>query len=463
MTIYYVDGTSGSDSNTGLSDAQAWKTIGKVNGSSFSTSDQIYLKCGTTFTDAALTIDWSGTSGNRVIFGAYYLSGGVETIGVSGSKPVIDRGWDGTTYTVCTVYDAAVTVSNPYVTVQDIKVANMKGRAYQVQSGASSGPAIFSNIDADTIFNEALVCDFNSGNGTTIQDCTFTTIVKAKILGCFPSGGWPSGINTTNTQSGTVQRCTINKCGGEGMIVTTGWTAQDNEICNARALGIYVSDKNNCTFRRNLIYGTTDTSYQRSGGAAGAGIGVADETGTTGYSGHVIYNNLVAFCGAGMQMDGTSSVAGSSILIYHNTFVDCNTGFEVFGTNFSSCQFKNNIIADYTGTDTMSGTVPASGITCDYNMWHRSAEANAQGAHDPSVGDPKLSKTSGWRSITALGDIVATNFNLTAGSPCIDTALDIATYSDTDYFQVTRVTPDIGGTEFVAAVTIPVIFYSLMQ
>ena len=30
-TSYYVDATNGSDSNTGLSHAQAWKTLSKVN------------------------------------------------------------------------------------------------------------------------------------------------------------------------------------------------------------------------------------------------------------------------------------------------------------------------------------------------------------------------------------------------------------------------------------------------
>ena len=30
-----------------------------------------------------LTIDWDGTSGNRVVVGAYYMDGGVETVGVS--------------------------------------------------------------------------------------------------------------------------------------------------------------------------------------------------------------------------------------------------------------------------------------------------------------------------------------------------------------------------------------------
>jgi hypothetical protein len=34
-TTYYVDATNGNDNNDGLSESNAWKTIGKVNSESF--------------------------------------------------------------------------------------------------------------------------------------------------------------------------------------------------------------------------------------------------------------------------------------------------------------------------------------------------------------------------------------------------------------------------------------------
>jgi hypothetical protein len=45
-TTYYVDSSSGNDTNTGTSAAAAWKTLQKINGSQFQPGDQILLKAG---------------------------------------------------------------------------------------------------------------------------------------------------------------------------------------------------------------------------------------------------------------------------------------------------------------------------------------------------------------------------------------------------------------------------------
>ena len=97
-TPHYVDATSGSDSNTGLSHAQAWQTLSKVNSyPSFATGDDVYLLCGETWSNERITVDWTGTSGDTVVIGAYhYDSGEVHT--VSGNKPIIQGTIDGTDY-----------------------------------------------------------------------------------------------------------------------------------------------------------------------------------------------------------------------------------------------------------------------------------------------------------------------------------------------------------------------------
>ena len=74
-TDYYVK-TAGSDSNTGLSDAQAWKTITKVNtvwaAGTFAPGDCIYFNRGDTFY-GTLTITESGSSSADITVGAYGL------------------------------------------------------------------------------------------------------------------------------------------------------------------------------------------------------------------------------------------------------------------------------------------------------------------------------------------------------------------------------------------------------
>ena len=62
MAQYYVK-NGGIDSKTGLSDADAWGTIGKVNSINFDDNDIISFKRGSTFADEILTLD--STSAGR--------------------------------------------------------------------------------------------------------------------------------------------------------------------------------------------------------------------------------------------------------------------------------------------------------------------------------------------------------------------------------------------------------------
>lgn len=68
-TNYYVK-NAGNDANTGLSDDQAWKTINKINTSTFSAGDTIFFNKGDTWREE-LTTPSSGTSGAYIVFSTY--------------------------------------------------------------------------------------------------------------------------------------------------------------------------------------------------------------------------------------------------------------------------------------------------------------------------------------------------------------------------------------------------------
>src|ERR1051325_9316956 len=75
MATYYVDQTGGDDTKDGLSQSISggtgpWKTISKVNASSFSGDDQILFKRGEVWREQ-LTMPSSGTSGHPITFSAY--------------------------------------------------------------------------------------------------------------------------------------------------------------------------------------------------------------------------------------------------------------------------------------------------------------------------------------------------------------------------------------------------------
>lgn len=77
-TNYYVSSSDGSDSDSGLTEALAWASLAKVNTSAFVPGDQILFKRGDLFY-GSLTVNYSGTSGSPIIYGAYG----------TGSNPII--------------------------------------------------------------------------------------------------------------------------------------------------------------------------------------------------------------------------------------------------------------------------------------------------------------------------------------------------------------------------------------
>jgi parallel beta-helix repeat protein len=67
---YYVDASAGNDSNDGRSPTTAWRTIAKVNASSFSPGDSVLFNKGRTWREM-LTPPSSGSAGNPITFAAY--------------------------------------------------------------------------------------------------------------------------------------------------------------------------------------------------------------------------------------------------------------------------------------------------------------------------------------------------------------------------------------------------------
>ncbi|WNR46165.1 right-handed parallel beta-helix repeat-containing protein [Paenibacillus roseipurpureus] len=80
-TIYYVDSLGGDDMNGGTSESAAWKTLSKVNATTFVPGDQILFKAGGIWT-GQLSPKGSGSSGSPIIINQYG----------TGSKPIINGG-----------------------------------------------------------------------------------------------------------------------------------------------------------------------------------------------------------------------------------------------------------------------------------------------------------------------------------------------------------------------------------
>jgi hypothetical protein len=96
-TTYYVDAVNGDDGNDGLSEPNAWQTLGKLDATTFYPGDHILLHGGHWFGDGTnWTLDGKGTRTRPITVGQYgngtrpIISGALPT---SGSSPLPDLKW----------------------------------------------------------------------------------------------------------------------------------------------------------------------------------------------------------------------------------------------------------------------------------------------------------------------------------------------------------------------------------
>jgi hypothetical protein len=405
-TNYFVK-DDGDDAKDGLSDANAWKTIAKVNGFSFSAGDDVYFKCDDTWTTGSLSIDWVGTSGNRVVVGAYYMDP-AETIGISGNKPRIDGG--GTQ--PGGEWAPLVEILTSYVTLNGFEIDESTGHGLEVENGSN---IIVQNCEIHESYHQNVVV-YNSADSAIIQDCDIHHGGRKRIV--MGEGDRPLSPNVTlkNCTDAVIRRCTIRDSYWEGINLddkTDGATIEYCAIYGNYRVQVYVVCARNSTIRHNLIYGTT-------GNRGFAGIAFNQENWcyhASYLSDSNTYGNLIANSDKSLIIWGTAAQPVRDVCVYNNTFVEADkTGIQV-DSGGSGHIFKNNIIFQSSGT---VASVASGVATFDYNLWSQDPlDSDAKGANDLTYASPVLEKTSNWTSL-ASGDLDGTEFALQGTSTAID-------------------------------------------
>lgn len=103
--IYYVDCINGSDIKDGLSPNSAWRSIKKVNRTSFKPGQSLFLKRGCTWTER-LIISSNGTPEENILIDAYGI----------GANPIINN----SNYFVVSIRSSYITIQNIYAKVTPI-------------------------------------------------------------------------------------------------------------------------------------------------------------------------------------------------------------------------------------------------------------------------------------------------------------------------------------------------------
>lgn len=319
--IYYVDATDGDNSKDGLSEANAWKTIGKVNGFSFSNGDTVKFQRGEIWSDTTLNTP-----------GADDFT--FEDYG-SGTKPQID----GDIVFPIIIWGAGtldnLTIRNIYVTGQGYQ----DGHARIIFLDQVNGATIDGILGEGDATNSG--ANQEGKNCVELFNCTGTIVIKNCDISdyganCIPCQGPNSrdstGIAVNSLSSGTIE-------------------IYDNVVHDINGDCIQIAES---TPTSVVIYG--NTLYN-------AGEDAIDIKGVTGDT--EIYNNTLhrtaGFTGSGgsggnktiVQVHGEGSTGSDNVKIRDNTFNggDC-TAIRIGHPTLDAInvQVYNNYIEDHEGS-----------------------------------------------------------------------------------------------------------------
>jgi len=510
MAIYYVNATDGDDAKDGLSEANAWKTIGKAN-STLVAGDTVYIMNGTynetiaptnsgtegnpityavypghtaTLTRYVTLTGWTNYSGNvyYASFGASYYSGvwedDYETAGYYvcywPQSSLEDVDGPGKYYRDTTELKVYVWTkngddpSNHTMRMGKGKISSISDRDYLIIDGltfkwAQKG---IDWINCNHCIVRNLTIQYMAGMGIFLDGGSSYNEISNNTL--WNIGGWywdeGDGINLSDgTHHNTIEynnisivahNC-ITSYGGSGANAPHDNIIQYNEVYDSGSSGlncnVYPYDE---IWRYNISYGHTGAGLQ------------TDSSNNEFYYNIFYHNGYLEDAGSpGISVYSTSTTDTNNNKFYNNIIFD-NKGAGIKMTNYGdgSCSnniFKNNIIFDnqdsvYDAQIIFDGTAVMDSNVFAYNCIYRS-DATKIRTYEDGVNTLTWMESNYPNNFSnnlqqnpLFVDADNGNFGLQADSPCIDAGTDVSLTSDYNGSLVPMGdgTPDIGAVEY---------------
>lgn len=488
-TKYHIDPTVGtSGDGSASSPFKSWTNLPTM-----STGDDVYFKCGTTYQPTArCNVTWGGTSGDRAIIGAYYMSGGSPVYGVSTARPILSGQTH--TYPSRTSYHGMIhVISQDYVTIQDLDIEESGYYGIAIVGSILNYPSSYDNSAYFIVKNCKVYSSY--GNGIMIANNPYNYGV---VDGCEVGRSSEKSILYGSSLTGAltlascphayteVKNCTVHHTGGEGIgsnrvvanstSVNSGYaTIHDNLMYCNKQPSIYLDASEYNVVYNNLIFGFAPASQGPYHGITidgrtwnGPGIHLNTENTRGGsvvpiladaLNYNKVYNNLIVGTSAGIWLSSNHSLDEGGTLtmdgneIYNNTVIGNRINIRI-ESKLADYTMTGNIIrnnisyipADCVGSNTTDYSWVDSKITMDHNAWSSAIPTYVGDSGTDVVINPNFEKTSGWQALSAAID--ASNFKLTSGSTAIDAGVAVTGLTE-DYFGATRQSPhDIGAHDF---------------
>jgi len=498
---YYVDATNGSDSNSGTSPEIAWKTINKVNNSSFNPGDSILFKRGEEWREQ-LTVPSSGSPGNPITFGAYgygddpIISGAdlVTTWGDEGgnvwsailvTEPKIlfidgtndnkqaaladvdtanDWYWESNVLYIYSTSDPNTAYTNPgieasvrpylrgnglihidtkqYVIIDGIDTD--KSSSHSVKIAAPSDNIIIKNSTHAYSYDGGL-CATGSRNGGS-SNITFNSNT-VHHSNCAGSIAYHEGISVEYVNGFEISGCEVYSCYEEGIDAKYGsknGIIQGNLSYSNYHEAIMVDGASNVDICQNLVHDQND-----------AGIFVAIENNSYPTTNINIYYNLILDNSKGIKFWTPKVIISDlkNINILNNTFYN----------NEIAIMWDSSVCENYSGNNNIKNNI----IWCKSN-WNYAIKDETIGniGINNSKIDANTFQASAYSDTLGINYIIVTDINfrnesnndyvLQGGSPCINAGIDVGLTQDYDGNTVPNGwAVDIGAYEYQGSVSPP--------
>ncbi|HMG68949.1 MAG TPA: choice-of-anchor Q domain-containing protein, partial [Chitinophagaceae bacterium] len=516
-TTYYVS-LNGNDANSGTLMTSPWKTIAKINRSTFLPGDSILFRKGDTWREQ-LTLPSSGSLGNLITFGAYG----------SGAKPIINAadvmtGWTNIGSNLWYIISPNVVPTRAMVVIGGIiyaEVASLaacnSGNKYFIDI-STNRLYVFSIVDPGTLTAEVSKREYCIVTASGINSKRFIEIddIEVRYAGnsgiCFEGPG--TSLGAAFNGSSFVRRCTAYANNLDGIVHRDHYDNFTVEDCDAsyNGNGFYSWIADGGTFRRctssnQIQYNVTFTDGEAFGGYQSDNWLVENCVSNSDYDAiHIdaggrslnaiirynkVYNSssgLPATPGMGVGSLGV----GGSIKIYYNLIVNCaSNGFECYTDMIGKCEYYNNTIYENTSTGSNSGIYLKNAAnfifknniivrdyvqyktlflievlpnisTNDYNLYYI---LNDPGTHFRAYFGAYYSTLATWQAATGqdahslssnpLFKNVLSDWSLQPGSPCINTGVDVGLTRDILGNPIVGL-PDMGAYEYTTANANPI-------
>tara|TARA_B110001450_G_scaffold236794_1_gene242502 strand:+ start:361 stop:2028 length:1668 start_codon:yes stop_codon:yes gene_type:complete len=450
-TTYYVS-NSGDDRNSGLSSADPWSSISKINSSIFIPGDSILLNRNDTWNER-LQVPTAGTIGLNILFGAYG----------TGSKPIID---------VLSSDVNSISCYRSFITFQDLVLKNSTSSNLAISVvGGCYGINVFrveiinsgqnaiavSKGGSDILIDSVRVINaLNNGiilNGSELNKLSNVIVENCYVSGVTNNDGIVVHEDGSNNNAGSnfiFRNNYAEFCGEQGFDITTGSNILllNNISKNNSKGGVVVGHS------ADSVVIQSHTSIYEPTLPTNAAIKIGGDATNV----KLIYSQII---GDGHHL---LRIDGDNVEIYNNVFAwdGGGTSFDLSG-EIENIVVKNNIFTTLQGSMSrvirfLTPTRPPDHPTFEFdnNIYYSpDSVVTIYSSHDSSnysLSDYQTTFGQDSTSFFAKPEFVSlsgSDFHLTSISPAIDMGDNVDLNYDFDNsFVPYNLIPDIGAFEY---------------